>query len=261
MRHLAPTGYQLNMPTKNEILAVRALHQRKSRRMEGKFIVEGSKCVAEALNSNWPILGLYATEEASLNPDWNAQKVPSRDMARMSAMTTPPGVLAVVGMPPPEIPTYADAASGKGLGIILDGLSDPGNLGTIIRTAAWFGLEGIWASKGSVDPFNPKVVQSSMGGIFKVGIWEVDLETALPSMLDEGCTILGMDLQGVTLQQVKQEFGGQGVLAVVGSESHGLRPAVRDLCNGFVHIPGQGGAESLNAAMAAGIAMAAWSWS
>ena len=229
--------------------------------MEGKFIVEGSKCVAEALNSNWPILALYATEDASLDPDWNAQKIPSRDMARMSAMTTPPGVLAVVGMPSPALPTCADAASRKDLGIILDGLSDPGNLGTVIRTAAWFGLEGIWVSKGSVDPYNPKVVQSSMGAIFKVGVWEVDLEADLPSMLDAGCTILGMDLQGVPLQQVKQEFGAQGVLAVVGSESHGLRPAVRDFCSGFMHIPGKGGAESLNAAMAAGIAMAAWSWS
>lgn len=261
MRHLAAKGNETNMPTKNEILAVRALHQRKSRRLEGKFIVEGSKCVQEALDSNWAIEGLYATAEAAVDPGWNAASVSAKEMARMSAMTTPPGVLAVVGMPTVSPPAYARAAANKGLGIILDGLSDPGNLGTIIRTAAWFGMEGIWVSKGSVDPFNPKVVQSSMGAIFKVGIWEVDLETTLPSMLDAGCTILGMDLRGVPLQQVKQEFGGQGVLAVVGSESHGLRPAVRDLCTGFMHIPGQGGAESLNAAMAAGIAMAAWSWS
>ena len=255
MRHLAGIRNPEIMPTKNEILAVRALRDRKTRWAERKFIVEGRKMVEEALSSGWELQAVYATEgnmPGSLEPtEWVSVKA----MERMSAMRTAPGVLAVVRMPEG---IQDGSAGGHGdsplLSIALDGMADPGNLGTIIRTADWFGVSDIWISEDSVDVFNPKVVQATMGAIFRVNIRVCHLSTALKGLKSAGACIWGLDLEGDSLWNEARE--SRPTVAVLGSESHGISAEVREVCTAFIHIPGAGLSESLNAAMAAGIVMA-----
>lgn len=243
------------MPTKNEILAVRALRNRKTRLEERKFAVEGVKGVEEALSSGWTVHGLYATADSNAPEDWPAERVSSKDMSRMSTLKAPPGVMAVMGMPDLESEI---ASSPPAFSLALDGLSDPGNLGTIIRTADWFGVEGIWVSQDTVDPFNPKVVQATMGAIFRMPVWTVDLPKVLGDLASNGAVVQGLDLEGDALWSLKNDQDGTPRVAVVGSESHGISEDVRAVCSEFIHIPGGGQSESLNASMAAGIVMAAW---
>lgn len=245
------------MPTKNEILAVRALRNRKTRSDECKFVVEGLKGVEEALASGWLVHGLYATADSKAPEDWEAERVSSKDMSRMSTLKAPPGILAVMGIPevPADKPGPLPPAS---FSLAIDGLSDPGNLGTIIRTADWFGISGIWVSRDTVDPFNPKVVQATMGAIFRMPIWTVDLAETLGGFSSEGAIVQGLDLEGESLWEMGGPPASAARIAVLGSESHGLSEDVKAACSGFIHIPGGGQSESLNASMAAGIAMAAW---
>ena len=245
------------MPTKNEILAVRALRNRKTRFDERKFVVEGFKGVEEALASGWLVHGVYATADADSPESWDAMRVSSKDMSRMSTLKAPPGVMAVMGMPEQTEPA-ADDVHVPAFSIAVDGLSDPGNLGTIIRTADWFGVAGMWVSRETVDPFNPKVVQATMGAIFRMPIWTVDLDVALGDLASKGAAIQGLDMKGTPLWNMDQEASLSPRVAVVGSESHGLSKGVREACSEFIHIPGGGQSESLNASVAAGIVMAAW---
>ena len=248
------------MATKNEILAVRALRRRKARSLEGKFIVEGKKVVEEALSSGWQVHGLYARADADIPDNWGADQVTSREMERMSALHTPPGVLAVIGMqevPTPGPEAWLDGAAPR-LAIALDGLSDPGNLGTIIRTADWFGIAGIFAGTDTVDRFNPKVVQATMGALFRVPFWQADLVETLRPFVDAGVPVSGLQMEGHSVWSRLQSPSAGGRIIVIGSESHGLSEGVKHLCSEFLHIPGEGHSESLNASMAAGIAMAVW---
>jgi TrmH family RNA methyltransferase len=248
------------MPTKNEILAVRALRNRKTRQIECKFTVEGRIGVSEALSSGWPIHGLYCTDVSGIPEEWKAERVTAREMERMSTLTSPPGVLAVVGMPDATASVLdVSSLNSPSLSLVLDGLSDPGNLGTIIRTADWFGCRQIFVSPDSVDAFNPKVVQATMGGIFRVKVTVVELEGFLKECSRESIVIAGLDLRGESLPEARRRLSESHVMAVVGSESHGLSVPVKEACTDFIHIPGGGGMESLNAAMAAGIVLAQWS--
>jgi len=247
------------MPTKNEILAVRGLRNRKSRSEERKFTVEGRKLVEEAFASGWRILDLYSTADIETPESWNAQRVSSKEMERMSNFRSPPGLLAVMEMPAHDAPSsheVAEAVDG-GFTLALDGLSDPGNMGTIIRTADWFGVRRIMATRGSVDIFNPKVVQATMGAIFRVPVQLVDLPEALTHLAEGGARIQGLDLNGRSLWD-ESSVSPSHQVAVCGSESHGISAETRAACTEFIHIPGGGQTESLNASMAAGIVMAAW---
>ena len=248
------------MPTKNEILAVRALRRRKARSLEGKFIVEGKKVVEEALSSGWRVHGLYARADVEIPEHWGAEQVTPREMERMSALHTPPGVLAVIGMQEVPAPTPEDWQDDTApcLALALDGLSDPGNLGTIIRTADWFGIAGIFAGTDTVDRFNPKVVQATMGALFRVPFWQADLVKTLRPFVDAGVPVSGLQMEGHSVWSQLQTPSKGGRVIVIGSESHGLSESVKSLCSDFLHIPGEGHSESLNASMAAGIAMAVW---
>jgi len=245
------------MPTKNEILAMRALRNRKTRSDERKFVVEGLKGVDEALSSGWRVHGLYATADSKAPEEWGADRVSTKDMSRMSSLKAPPGILAVMGMPD-EGDLDAVVQHPAPFALAVDGISDPGNLGTIIRTADWFGVAGIWVSRDSVDPFNPKVVQATMGAIFRLPIWSVDLPETLHKLSSQGALIQGLELAGQSLWTFEEQAAPASRVAVLGSESHGLSEEVREACSEFIHIPGGGQSESLNASMAAGIVMAAW---
>jgi len=249
------------MLTRNDILFIRALRDRNTRISERKFVVEGQKCVEEALRSGWEIQGLYVTDAFGAPDDWNAETVSQKDMGRMSAFKNAPGALAVMGMPDPEeMPGEAWVNQrGSAFGLALDGLSDPGNLGTLLRTADWLGIRGIWASSRVVDAFNAKVVQASMGAVFRVKLWRCDLPVQLSNLQQAGAEVHALDMAGEDVWTMDGVPGSpRPWVAVLGSESHGLSPEVLAACSGRIHIPGQGGSESLNATVAASMVLGEW---
>lgn len=260
--HLAVEANMELMPTRNDIAFIRGLRDRNTRHTERKFVVEGHKCVAEALVSGWSIQGLFCTEASGCPDSWNAQCVGAREMDRMSAFKTAPGILAVVDMPepaPPDPETWSLDEEGTPFGLVVDGLSDPGNLGTLIRTADWFGLKGFWVSRNAVDAFNPKVVQASMGAIFRVGVWATDLPELVRSLRASSTIVYGLDMKGVGLWSLEgMPLPRNKWCAIVGSESCGLSEAVKEVCPERLHIPGAGDSESLNAAVAGGIVLSDW---
>jgi len=261
--HLAGQVKIQRMPTRNDILFIRSLRDRNTRHMERKFVVEGHKCVAEALESGWPIHGLFCTEASGCPDSWNAEPIQSKDMDRMSAFKTAPGILAMVGMPDSVAPSpeaWSRDEASVPFGLVVDGISDPGNLGTLLRTADWFGVKGVWVSRQTVDVFNAKTIQASMGAVFRVDTWAVDLPELVLQLAESSTGVFGLDMDGDALWSLEGAPSiGRKWCAIVGSESHGLSEAVREACPQKLHIPGAGGSESLNAAMAAGIVLSDWS--
>ena len=224
---------------------VKSLQQKKYRDEHGLFLVEGVKLVNEAIHSQAKLeMIVYACEEDVLPFDipLNSWRVSPKDLARMSAVKNPNRILAVChkGWPRREV-------SG-GWVVALDQISDPGNLGTIIRICDWMGVDQIICAMDSVDVFNPKVVQASMGSIFRVNVSYEHLEDYLEKYDSE--TILEANMNGESVH--KFEFPEKGVL-VMGSESHGLRPEISAKCTGKISIPQFGGGESLNVAVSTGI--------
>ena len=167
------------MISKNVIKSITALHYKKYRKEENLFIAEGEKVVSDLLTSGWYIKSIYGTDSFFRKIDGKI-KIPKRvtielvseeELKKISGMTTPHQVLAVVEIPE----NNNDIDFDKGLKLVLDGISDPGNLGTIIRIADWFGIKEIICSENTVDCFNQKVVQSAMGSLFRMKIIYRDL--------------------------------------------------------------------------------------
>lgn len=234
------------MVTNNEIKRVRQLHQKKYRVQTGRFIVEGVKLIEELLQSEFTVEKIFATaDHTDFLADMAYEEASLVQMKKMSAMNTPPGVLAVVATPQKQLPHTLN-----GWVLALDGVSDPGNLGTILRVADWFGISGIVMSTTSVDIYNPKVVQASMGSVFRVAVYSTDLAKWIESLPSEGRNVFVAEMNGVSLEKV--DFPKQGIL-VMGSESHGVSEAIASLAEGGITIPGKGGAESLNVGVATGI--------
>ncbi len=228
---------------------IKRLALKKYRKSEGAFIVEGKKMVLEALESD----GFTVTQVWSENQhqalfdayrDVAISYHSPKEIARCSLLSTSPGVLAKV-----RIPEFKTTQT-KGWEVVLQGVRDPGNLGTILRIADWFGVEKVWCTQDCVDCYNPKVVQASMGSIFRVTpIYEEAV--AIAAHLNQSKKpVFTAAMQGEHYGEVS--YPGAGVL-VMGSESHGVDET--QLPPGFqrVTIPKKGGAESLNVAVAFGI--------
>ncbi len=203
----------------------------------------------ELLASNLSVVRIYVRSE--LNPPDGAHlpdaavAVSSKDMERMSQMKTPPGILATVRIPePPELPTQAAERTL----LICDGIADPGNLGTLIRTADWFGFSGVVCDVRGVDPWNAKCLQAAMGSAFRMPIWTTDLPTWFDSFHG---TSWALDAGGEALNQIPKLPSA----LIVGSESHGLSSPLRHGATHIAAIPGHTATESLNAAVAGSIAM------
>lgn len=242
------------MLSKSTIKSIRALHHHKYRQKYHKIILEGSKSVAEVI-SLYPafIESVYATPlwlESNRDlpgmRDLPVTLVADHELAKVSALTTPPPVIAICGIPDQT----ADPEKMKTeLCLYLDGIRDPGNLGTIFRVADWFGFRHIFLSGDCVDPYNPKVIQSSMGSLFRIQWRTMNLHDVLeiPGIRVFAATLDGEDVFMHTLT-------GQGVL-ILGNESEGIRNLPDSPQITRLSIPGQFrlGAESLNVAVAAGI--------
>jgi len=240
------------MITKNTIKQIASLRQQKFRKELGLFVVEGRKMTEELLHSDFKTVGLYATEAFLKDyPSFtSAEPVSEVQMQQMSGLDTPPGILAVV-----KIPKQGDINTQSRYVLALDGIANPGNMGTLIRTAEWFGIRDVVCSSDCVELWNPKVVQATMGSLFRVKVWSTDLVAYLRNAKNEGKAVYGALLEGKNLFQLKEKPEG---IIVVGSESHGIRADVLPCVTHPITIPHVGGSEteSLNAAVAGAIIMA-----
>lgn len=225
---------------------MRALHQKKQREAEGLFLVQGRKMVRELSASSFQVEQVFATEEAARELGLSgAVLLPAHDLERMGTFEHGNEVVAVVRQPRPELmlPPVKE-----GLVLALDGISDPGNLGTLVRIADWFGAQRIWCSAGSVDLFNPKCVQASMGSVFRVPVAYGDLRAALMDAVGQGAEVFKAEASGENVFRVSLKGP---VVLVLGSESHGLSDGVRNGPGRSVAVPRTGMAESLNVSAAA----------
>jgi TrmH family RNA methyltransferase len=233
------------MLSKNEHKYIQSLCQKKQRQEERLFIAEGTKLVEELLHSRYTIRKLYALADwAEKNKDvTNVITVTDNELAKISGLQTPNQVLAIV-----EQQTRANQPQIKDqLTLVLDGIQDPGNFGTIIRIADWFGIKQIVASEDTVELYNPKVIQSTMGSFLRVNVWYQSLYGFLQSA---GIPVYGALLNGKSMHGEPPVTEG---LLVIGNESKGISKELLPFISHPISIPRLGGAESLNAAVAAGI--------
>ena len=235
---------------KEQLKRIAALHDRKVRRVEGLFIAEGLKVCEELLASDLQIEQWVVQTGAGLSTSmmgFDSIEVSRSQMERISAMSHPPGVLCVA-----RIPQSAFIPSLKGISLYLDGISDPGNMGTIIRLADWFGVSEVYLSPDCTDPYSPKVVQSAMGSLFRLRINMVDADPVIMEYLEHDLPVIGSSLDGVSLRESGKVKNG---LLVIGSESHGISQKVLARCSSTVTIAKAEGSltESLNAATATAI--------
>ncbi len=235
------------MITKAEIQSIKALADKRGRVEQGAFIAEGEKLVAELRASHLAVRKVYATKPLFAD----AEVIAERDMERISQLKTSNSTLAVV-----EIPRYnlADAKPDKNLVLALDRVQNPGNLGTIIRLADWFGITDIVCSADSADCFNPKVVQATMGAIIRVRVHYTDLQRWLSEQRSKSVKIYGTFLDGENIY--KTEKGSCGVI-VMGNEGQGISPECEQSVTHRLYIPpypaDNPGSESLNVAIATAI--------
>ena len=241
------------MITKNTIKLVQSLKQQKFRKEHGLFVVEGRKMVEELLVSSFETVYVFATEHyQAAHPihDERLETVTEVQISQMSNQDTPPGILAVARIPKPTV------IQNQGMVLALDGIANPGNMGTIIRTAEWFGIRQVVCSEDCVELWNPKVIQATMGSVFRMSIIFTDLEGYLSEAKASGKAVYGALLEGENI--FRKEGWKEGVV-VIGSESHGIRSKVLPLITHPITIPRAAGSvtESLNASIAAGIILAA----
>lgn len=226
------------MLTAAEIKYIKSLKEKKFRDESGLFVVEGEKMVAEALASDFKVRQVLRVEDVGENA-----------MSRISGLSTPPGVLAVV-----EQKKQQSAELSDGICLALDSVRDPGNMGTIIRIADWFGVKAIYCSRDCVEIYNPKVVQASMGSIFRANIISCDLVQLCSQFRAAGKRVYGTFLDGSNIYE--NELNKEGLI-VMGNESNGISPAVGACVDARVLIPsfGDSGAESLNVGVATAVVL------
>lgn len=238
----------------NEIKRVRSLSDKKFRDRYGLFCVEGEKMVDEAQRSGFDVETVYRKDE-----------IGEEQMSRISSLSSPSPVLAVVRKPQ-DINLSSDAALSDALGqsglyLALDSIRDPGNLGTILRVADWFGIDAVFAAPDTVDVFNPKVVQATMGAIFRVKFHYAEIPALCRAAVSAGGNVYGTFLDGSDMYEKQLNPGKDSPsVIVIGNESNGISNEVAGLVSDRLYIPpypkNDTGSESLNAAVATAITVA-----
>ena len=235
------------MVTKSELKYIQSLSDKKVRLETGCFIAEGVKLVGEMIAAGYPLKAVYALDSWE-SPDASIEvnRIEAFELEKMSLLQTPNQVLAVAMMPQKE---QSLDLTGQ-LTLVLDGIQDPGNMGTIIRTADWFGIRQIVASEDTADVYNPKVIGATMGSFVRVSVTYKNLADWMPTVK---LPVYGALLEGENIFTTKAVKQG---LLVIGSEGKGIRENMMDFITHPITIPKTGGAESLNAGVAAGIIIA-----
>ena len=234
--------------SKNQVKWVRSLQQKKQRDAEGVFVAEGHKCVEELRNAFELVL--------LVTPDIATEV----EIAQMSNLRTPQGVIGVFKRRGDEAKGERRKARGEELVVALDGVQDPGNLGTIIRTCDWFGVHDIYCSMDTADCYNPKVVQATMGALARVRVHYINIEQWLQEIRKAGVPIYGTLLEGGNMYQegaIANKY--QGVI-IMGNEGNGISPEIRKLITHPIRIPSYPAdaetSESLNVGIATAIVLA-----
>jgi RNA methyltransferase, TrmH family len=242
------------MLVKSTVKYIQSLSQKKFRDNENVFVAEGPKIINELLKApGIELINLFALKEwmnenVSLIKGLPAQRineVADFELQRISFLNTPNQILAVF-----KKPSFPKIIFENKISIVLDNIQDPGNFGTIIRIADWFGVQQIICSAGSADVFNPKTVQSTMGSISRVRVLYDDIKSFISN--HSNIPLYAATLNGNNLFEMKRIHEG---LIVIGNESKGISEDVLSLVKNKITIPGSGNAESLNVAVAAGIVL------
>ena len=237
------------MISKSQIKLIRSLELKKNRKREHLFVAEGPKVVGDLLQAGYQPYAVFST-----TPRPDAQLITDDELHRISFLQHPQKVLAVFHIPSTSDINHQTSDISpltSSLSLALDGVQDPGNVGTIIRIADWFGIDTIYCSPDTADVYNPKVVQATMGSLAHVHIVYCDL----PQLLSQaGCPVYGTQLDGDNLYE--QPLSRDGII-VMGNEGNGLSPAVREVVTHRLLIPnyheGNHTAESLNVAIATAV--------
>jgi RNA methyltransferase, TrmH family len=242
------------MISNNELKYIQSFAHKKHWAEESVFIVEGPKMLEELLASNWVIRKIIAL------PDWiqsqgalpaEVVEVDEIMLGRLSLLQSPNKVMAIVEKKQALEPLLYNGNST----LLLDGIQDPGNLGTIIRTADWFGIDQIVVSEDTAGLYNPKVIQSTMGSCFRVKMRSMELDTLLEdnAKSKNKLPVYGALLKGKSMHEMKWEPSN---FILIGNESKGIRENLMPFISHPISIPRTGEAESLNAAVATGIILA-----
>lgn len=259
---------KLSPASNTRLTLLRKLYRKKYRQKEQLFIIEGERAVLQVIkNGLIRVDSLYFDEKSNFfdEPDWEAAiaqvesfNIESTTFREIADTDNPQGVLALCEVPPESM--VQDLAGAQGIIVATDGLQDPGNMGTIIRTASWFGAKGILAGKGSVDLFNPKVVRSTAGATGSLPYLNADLDADLPLFEQQGWKVVLLDAGPGARELRSAEKTGKTIL-VVGNEANGIRSSLADgriktRISSPVSSPR---VESLNASIALSIALYAFS--
>ena len=233
------------MVSKNQIKRITSLLQKKYRKQEQLFFVEGVKGVQELLDSNFELVELFTTNSELFSVDKSkVYAITESELLKISALTTPNTCLALFKIP------AAVSFEEKGLLVALDDVRDPGNLGTIIRLCDWFGIKTLFCSEESVDVYNPKVVQATMGSISRVNVVYGNLEKFLS---ETKLPVFGTFMDGKNIY--KETLPNEGII-VMGNEANGISKVIENLVSERIAIPRFGdlqATESLNVATATAI--------
>ncbi|MHA4896469.1 TrmH family RNA methyltransferase [Pedobacter sp. PWIIR3] len=238
------------MLSKSQLGFIKSLHQKKYRKENELFIIEGIKSITEFINSPYSIKSIYFLPQyghllTDLPANIKLFEVNNAELDKISTLQTPQGVLALVAIPK-NTTLQTTQLKGK-FTLLLDGVQDPGNLGTIIRTADWFGFTRIICSLDTVEAYNPKTVQATMGSLARVVIYYEDLPAFLKN---NELPVYGALLEGQSLYNT--EWANEGLI-LLGNEGKGISANVLPFISDPVHIPGAGNTESLNVAISAAI--------
>lgn len=232
--------------TNNQIKLINSLHSKKGRKENNLFLVEGEKGIMELLDSDFKIEFLVCLEESSISvSNIDIFYVNQTILNKLSTFENNSFGLAIVQKKTSNLSTGWQV---DGIKILLDGIRDPGNLGTIIRLADWYGIKDIIASKDSAELYNPKVISATMGSFLRINYWETDLEEFIRS--NPQIPSIGAFLEGENVHNFS--FPQNGMI-IIGNESQGIRKNLQELIQFKITIPKFGEAESLNAAISTGI--------
>ena len=238
------------MISKQTIKFISSLKHSKYRLKYNCFVAEGPHLVSEFINSKFKIHSIYATQAfVDKNQFNNISIVSQRELSRISSLKNPSNILAVIYRPNYKLEINKVMQHKKI--ILLDSISDPGNLGSIIRTADWFGVNSIYVSMECVDVFNPKVVQATMGSLSRVRVIKVDLALMLNKIKNNNIICYGACLSGQNIYNFKKS---SQCAIVLGSESHGINKKILTLLDEEILIPSKNKSiDSLNVSVAFGI--------
>ena len=248
------------MLLQSKIKHLKSLHQKKYRHQAGEILLEGHRLIHQALLTKMVLIKVWMTEDYAKSRLGKKLKQMLRDnnitmetsseksIQRVCDSQNSQGVIALM-----PLPQYGELQDIPKQSLYLDNIADPGNMGTLLRTAAWFGIDSVFLSNCCVDPLNSKVLRSAMGAHFHLkNLITISHNKLFEKFMSSDYTILGADMSGESLQNLKIDLEKRWIL-ILGSEAHGMSDSLRSYITHRISIPGFGGMDSLNVAVAGGI--------